>query len=103
MPLIRTTVNDTLIEFVGASVSIPIPAGETFVLGGAEAFFLADARTVGRVSELDAKAVGTTGPGSHGVPGMAYDSERGVTVLFGGADDTTTFGETWEWHRADWA
>ena len=34
---------------------------------------------------------------------MAYDSIRGVTVLFGGADpDGNLFGDTWEWDGENW-
>src|SRR5262249_51450577 len=33
---------------------------------------------------------------------MAYDSARGVTVLFGGEDNGTRSGETWEWDGASW-
>lgn len=32
--------------------------------------------------------------------GLAYDSNRGVTVLFGGMD---SFGDTWEWDGNAWA
>jgi len=39
---------------------------------------------------------------------MAYDEDRGVTVLFGGRDKTTTiedlyFNDTWEWNGERWA
>jgi hypothetical protein len=36
---------------------------------------------------------------------MAYDSQRGVTVLVAGADDFdgTNIGETWEWDGTSWA
>jgi hypothetical protein len=35
---------------------------------------------------------------------MAYDSERGVTVLFGGYDvySGPVFGDTWEWDGTTW-
>lgn len=34
---------------------------------------------------------------------MAYDESRGVTVIFGGQDDTgTVLGETWEWDGVNW-
>ncbi|MCH8271508.1 MAG: hypothetical protein IH985_09915 [Planctomycetes bacterium] len=38
----------------------------------------------------------TTGPSPRNRHAMAYDSVRGVTVLFGG-DDGAPNGETWEW------
>lgn len=33
---------------------------------------------------------------------MAYDSARGVTVLFGGYTSAGTNGETWEWNGITW-
>jgi cysteine-rich repeat protein len=34
--------------------------------------------------------------------GFAYDSARGVAVLFGGHDTSTVFGDTWEWDGTSW-
>src|SRR5262245_30251395 len=34
--------------------------------------------------------------------GMAYDSLRGVTVLFGGWNGREADGETWEWDGNTW-
>lgn len=34
---------------------------------------------------------------------MAFDSARGVTVLFGGSDGVGLNGQTWEWNGANWA
>jgi hypothetical protein len=43
------------------------------------------------------------GPGPRNSHAMAYDSIRGVTVLFGGADpDGNLFGDTWEWDGENW-
>jgi len=33
---------------------------------------------------------------------MAFDSQRGRTVLFGGKDDSSPFGDTWEWDGSTW-
>jgi hypothetical protein len=33
---------------------------------------------------------------------MDYDAGRGVTVLFGGSDGSTSNGETWEWNGTAW-
>ncbi len=33
---------------------------------------------------------------------MAYDSARGVTVLFGGGTDHGLSGQTWEWDGTQW-
>jgi hypothetical protein len=43
------------------------------------------------------------GPGERNSHAMAYDSIRGFTVLFGGADpDGNLFGDTWEWDGENW-
>lgn len=41
------------------------------------------------------------GPSAREGHAMAYDSRRGVTVLFGGYNGTPN-GETWEWNGATW-
>src|SRR5690349_10647878 len=33
---------------------------------------------------------------------MAYDSNRGLTVLFGGLDSSGTLNDAWEWNGASW-
>ena len=33
---------------------------------------------------------------------MAYDSARGVTVLYGGQDRDHIYADTWEWNGASW-
>jgi hypothetical protein len=44
------------------------------------------------------------GPSPRRAHAMAYDSARGVTVLFGGLrDNGPSSGETWEWDGAAWA
>jgi hypothetical protein len=48
------------------------------------------------------KKQATTGPSSRASPAMAYDSERGVTVLFGGSDGSHVYGDTWEWNGITW-
>jgi hypothetical protein len=46
----------------------------------------------------------TTGPTGRWYPGMAYDSGRGVTVLFGGESGIpwASQGDTWEWNGTTW-
>ncbi len=44
----------------------------------------------------------TSEPLPLGYHAMAYDSSRGVTVLFGGYDGTNARGETWEWDGIAW-
>jgi hypothetical protein len=46
--------------------------------------------------------VAVTGPGARGGHGMAYDSARGRTVLFGGGATLGLSGDTWEWNGASW-
>lgn len=42
-------------------------------------------------------------PGDRGNYAVAYDSRRGVIVLFGGiAGSTSSVGDTWEWDGGDW-
>jgi hypothetical protein len=46
-----------------------------------------------------------TSPRARGLHAMAYDSSRGVVVLFGGtsgAGGGTEFGDTWEYDGTDW-
>ncbi len=42
-------------------------------------------------------------PPARQLPAMAYDSARGVAVLFGGATaSASAFGDTWEWNGTNW-
>ena len=44
------------------------------------------------------------GPGARRGAAMAYDSARGVTVMFGGDPvETPYLGDTWEWDGKEWA
>jgi hypothetical protein len=36
------------------------------------------------------------GPGPRMLPALAYDSDRGRSVLFGGSNQTGFLGDTWE-------
>lgn len=47
------------------------------------------------------RAVGASGPSWRTSHAMAYDAQRGVTVLFGGSDGTTKT-DTWEWDGSSW-
>src|SRR5207249_5475505 len=42
------------------------------------------------------------GPAARCFQGMAYDSARGRTVIFGGANASSYFGDTWEWDGSIW-
>src|SRR5262249_42463365 len=41
--------------------------------------------------------VATTGPAGRSACAMAFDSQRGRTVLFGGSNNGSAFNDTWEW------
>lgn len=43
-----------------------------------------------------------TGPIGRDGHAMAFDSARGVTVLFGGFADAGSVGDTWEWNGSAW-
>jgi Tol biopolymer transport system component len=42
-------------------------------------------------------------PSARKNPEMAYDSARGVSVLFGGDDGTQLLSDTWEWNGTTWS
>jgi hypothetical protein len=44
----------------------------------------------------------SSGPVGRTRPGLAYDSDRNVTVLFGGFDGLTALADTWEWNGSTW-
>ncbi|MBI5849986.1 MAG: hypothetical protein HZB39_02940, partial [Planctomycetes bacterium] len=48
------------------------------------------------------RIVADPNPGPRLEPGVAFDSQRRVFVLFGGADETTVFDETWEFDGRRW-
>jgi hypothetical protein len=43
-----------------------------------------------------------SGPGPRGGAGAAFDSKRGVVVIFGGAGPNGFFGDTWSWDGTTW-
>ena len=65
--------------------SDPVPRGDTWEWDGAW------------------RAVAEGGPGMRDHTAMAYDPERGVVVLFGGArPDQTLLADTWVWDGGTW-
>jgi hypothetical protein len=42
------------------------------------------------------------GPGPRHSPGVAYDTRRGLTILFGGLTATGFAGDTWSWDGTAW-
>jgi hypothetical protein len=60
---------------------------------------------LGDTWEWDGKAwslAATTGPTPRNNAAMVYDSDRRVSVLFGGSDGSAS-GETWEWDGMRWS
>jgi hypothetical protein len=58
-------------------------------------------------AQLGWQQAAVPGPSIRHSPGLAYDSARGVVVLFGGLDGdergtATLLGDTWEWNGAQW-
>lgn len=47
--------------------------------------------------------VATTGPSGRHTPAMAFDSQRGLTVLFGGDDHFISQADTWVWDGTNWS
>jgi len=47
-------------------------------------------------------AVNGPSPSARYMHAMAYDSQRGKTVLFGGQSNGTDLGDTWEWDGTAW-
>lgn len=42
------------------------------------------------------------GPAARVSPGVAYDSKRGLTILFGGSNQSGFLGDTWSWDGTVW-
>ena len=53
-------------------------------------------------AHADWKLVSTNGPGGRYESGVCYDSNRGVTVMFGGSDFDGLLNDTWEWNGSKW-
>jgi hypothetical protein len=48
------------------------------------------------------RAANASSPGARSGAAYAFDTRRGVGVLFGGTDGTSSFGDTWEWDGSAW-
>lgn len=42
------------------------------------------------------------GPSARSGAGVAYDSKRGLVIIFGGVDSDGFFGDTWSWNGSAW-
>ncbi len=84
--------------------------GVTVLFGGQAPFTCCSLQHRNDTWEWDGSAWtprGSGGPSPRIAPAMAYDSARGVAVLFGGAAgdsiNPVQFQETWEWNGTSWA
>jgi len=81
--------------------------GRTVIFGGTGAYG-PDQRPprLGDVWEFDGRRWSArefdNGPGPRTSPGATYDSKRGVTVVFGGVDDSGFLGDLWAWTGTEW-
>ena len=80
--------------------------GRTVMFGGTSRTDIPRAHFTDGTWEFDGTdwaQVADTGPLARVLHEMTFDSHRGVTILYGGSDLTTTrFGETWEWDGVRW-
>jgi MYXO-CTERM domain-containing protein len=77
----------------------------TVLFGGIGFYQNADGFPFGDTWEWDGSSWtqrAMTRPSARGRHAMAYDSARGVTVLFGGDDNSGTEADTWEWDGTAW-
>jgi len=60
---------------------------------------------LGDTWEFDGTAwrkVEVVGPSARSAAGIAYDSKRGLAILFGGMDADGFKGDTWSWNGREW-
>ncbi len=81
--------------------------GRTVVFGGTGAYGPDQTPPrLGDLWEFDGQRWSTrefaNGPSPRTSPGAAYDSKRGVTVIFGGVDGSGFVGDLWAWNGAAW-
>lgn len=73
--------------------------GCLLLLLGCLGAFAADARAQACLQWTDRTSAGPSARWGHA---MAYDSARGVMVVFGGTDATGRLTDTWEWDGSSW-
>jgi hypothetical protein len=79
--------------------------GVTVLFGGMARAASGPPQTLGDLWEFDGNTwtqVNATGPLPRNSAGMAYDSKRGLVILFGGGDASGFKGDTWSWDGAVW-
>jgi hypothetical protein len=81
--------------------------GRTVIFGGTGPYGPGErAPWLGDVWEFDGRRWRArefaNGPGPRTGPGAAYDSKRGVTVVFGGVGNSGFLGDLWAWTGLEW-
>ena len=98
-------------ERYGHAMAYDEARGVTVLFGGRYDHYGSDSRTLGDTWEWNGYTwwhVSDEGPGARFGHTVAYDSSRGVIVLFGGSGEyvpghrTEVFGDTWEWNGTAW-
>ncbi|HXI03308.1 MAG TPA: kelch repeat-containing protein [Candidatus Saccharimonadales bacterium] len=80
------TARDRLILFGGGACSLPVSYGDTWEWDGTQW----------------SERTPATGPPDRWNPALAYDSLRGVTVMYAGSNAARFYGDTWEWDGTQW-
>jgi hypothetical protein len=90
------------------NVNCAVVAGKAYIVGGydgASSDYLSDLQIYDPVVSFDLwleqSPMSSPPPRHHHA--MAYDTARGVVVLFGGYNATTSLDDTWEWDGKYWA
>ena len=61
--------------------------------------------TLGDTWEFDGRSwtkLDVVGPAPRASGGVAFDSKRGLVILFGGSGDSGFYGDTWSWNGSEW-
>jgi hypothetical protein len=92
----------------GGQVSVAAGNGDGGGSGGHDAATEgskdASSRPDAGLAPLDWRHVSSSGPSARILASMTYDSDRKVTVLFGGMDTASgnALSDTWEWNGTSW-
>jgi hypothetical protein len=84
------------------------PSGGVYLFGGQRDTLPHIADTLWMWNGTDWRAVSDRGPHHRGMAAAAFDTRRGVLVIYGGAgsgiraEQATRYGDTWEWDGRAW-
>jgi hypothetical protein len=87
-----------------AAIAFDSRRGRVVLFGGHNRVGPAGSR-LGDTWEWDGKRwteMKVTGPSARNSAALAYDSARGISVLFGGSTQEGVSGETWGWNGQEW-